>query len=447
MSLRTRRNPDPVVLRTAAVWGKYLVASRDLKGGQSLRIGDGPEDLVGKPDGSGIVELPIRSSQGGWELDPRGSTGGVVYLRGRAENPRELGESGASVPIVAGDYGVLQYGALSVFFQFSTSPPPPKSRLRLDASLLLAFLFAIITLGGGLMLLYLLFPYPPLAKPLELTSPEELKVRYHFSPPRPDEPEEPAGKAEEGAAGKKSAKRKSAAPKREKAPPSRERATPSPRRARPGLSAVTDVVQGQVGKEVLETLGTISSVADALGGLKSSAIVLGGGASGGLRGGQGKGPGGSGGGSALFGAGTLDTGSGAGAGRAGRARGRRGRGQGLGGSGEGRGGERRLKKVEAPRKGQGLSREQISRVVRKRAGAFQACYESSLARDPNLRGGVTIAFSVTPDGRVSDASVRKSSIQSRRVEGCVLRMFRRLRFPAADKGSKVDWPLVFGGKK
>ena len=44
---------------------------------------------------------------------------------------------------------------------------------------------------------------------------------------------------------------------------------------------MTEVLHGAVGKEVLDTLGTISSVSDALGGLSSAGLVLGG-ASGGV---------------------------------------------------------------------------------------------------------------------------------------------------------------------
>jgi TonB family protein len=98
--------------------------------------------------------------------------------------------------------------------------------------------------------------------------------------------------------------------------------------------------------------------------------------------------------------------------------------------------------------GQGLTPEQIRRVVMSRYGAFRACYESAAARDPSLQGGVTISWSVTPGGSVAGASIASSSLGNARVEGCILRQIRRLRFPTADKATNAAFPFVFKpGKK
>ena len=440
---RTSRSEssEALVLRTAAVWGTFVLGSRDLHSGQSLSVGEGSSALVAKPDESPVVDSPIRAVGNGWELDARGATGGTLHLRGRQEDPAELGRRGAPVAIVAGDYGVLQYGSFSIFFQFAHAAPVPKSRLRVDFGMLLAFFFAILTVGGSLLLLYMLFPVQELAKPLELTSPEELEVQYHFTPSPPD----PSPGAEsEGAAGAKAKEPKATAGSPAKRKPGPDKPSPEPPSPGPGapagLSAMTDVMQGAVGKEVLETLGTISSVSEALGGLGSTGIVLGGQSGGfGVRasgGGAGQG------GSAVFGSGTLDTGFGSGTGVAGNGRGRSGNGTGLGGDGNGRGGERRLEAVAASAPGQGLSPDQISRVVRARAGAFRACYESAAARDPRLEGGITVSFSVSTSGSVT-ARIGNSSLSNARVESCVLRTFNRLRFPTADKPTSANWPLVF----
>ena len=434
------------MLRTAALWGTFVLASRDLHSGQSLEVGDAPTALIAKPDESPVSGLPIRAVGAGWELDARGATGGRLHLRGRVEDPAQLGQSGAPVPIVAGDYGVLQYGSLSVFFQFAHPAPVPKARFRPDLAMVLAFVFALITVGGGLMLLYLLFPQEELAKPLELTSPEELQQQYHFTPP-PPEPQS-GGSESEGAKGAKSKQPQKAAGDRKRMPGPKT-PTHDDKPERPGgsehLSAITEVMKSDVGKEVLQTLGTISSVSEALGGLQSSGLVLGGRSGGmGLRA---SGDGGGSGGTAVFGSGTLDTGFGSGAGATGNGRGRFGKGGGSGngtgtGDGNGHGGERRLQAAAAPAPGQGLGAEQIGRVVRARNGAFRACYESAAARDPKLQGGVTVSFTVSPDGSVT-ARIANSSLDNPRVESCVLRTFNRLRFPAADKPTNANWPLIF----
>jgi hypothetical protein len=436
---------EALVLRTAALWGTFVLASRDLRSGQSLEVGETPSALIAKPDDSPVSGLPIRAVGAGWELDARGATGGRLQLRGRTEDPAELAQSGAPVPIVAGDYGVLQYGSLSVFFQFSHAAPVPKARFRPDLALILSFVFAVITLGGGLTLLYLLFPQEELAKPLELTSPEELQTQYRFTPPPP----EPSGGSEsEGAKGTKTKEPQRAAGDHKRAPgPKTVQHEDKP--ARPGssehLSAITEVMKSDVGKEVLDTLGTISSVSEALGGLQSSGLVLGG-RSGGM-GLHASGDGGGSGGTAVFGSGTLDTGFGSGAGTAGNGRGRFGKGGGSGngtgtGDGNGHGGERHLQAIAASAPGQGLNPEQIGRVVRARNGAFRACYESAAARDPKLQGGVTVSFTVSPDGSVT-ARIASSSLDNARVESCMLRTFSRLHFPTADKPTNATFPFIF----
>lgn len=435
MSPTPRSDSETMVLRTAAVWGTFVLASRELRSGQSLHIGEGPDALVARPDASTMAELPIRAVGNGWELDARGATGGVLHLRGRAEDPSVLGAAGAPVAILPGDYGLLQYGAFAVFFQFARAARPPQSRLRLDIGVLLSFLFAFITVGGGLLLLYMLYPEQPLPKPLELTSPEELIVQYHFTPPPP---ETTAGDtAEGGSSGPAEAKPAASASKRRAPAPSPAREPAAPASGIPGgSSAMTEVLQSAVGKQVQETLGSISAVSEALGGLSSSGLVLGTGSAGtGLRAGGGGGQGTG----AVFGAGVLDTGSGTGGTGSGRGRGSRGAGS---GAGSGLGGERQVAAAAVSKPGQGLSPEQISRVVLARAGAFRACYESAVAREPKLEGGLTISFTVSPSGSVN-ARVASSTLSNARVEGCVLRMFNRLRFPPADKPTSANWPLVF----
>ena len=112
---------QPVVLRTAAVWGTTVVHTEWLTPGKSLKLGEDEQAALAKPDGMPISDLPIRAVGAGWELDARGATGGEIMLRGRKENPADLARSGAPIPIVAGDYGLIQYGNFSLFFQFSSS--------------------------------------------------------------------------------------------------------------------------------------------------------------------------------------------------------------------------------------------------------------------------------------------------------------------------------------
>ncbi len=453
----------PIVLRTAAVWGTTVLVVRHLASGQSLAIGDSEGSVVAKPDGALIADVPVRAVGHGWELDARGATGGEVSLRGRRENPAELGRSGAPIPIVSGDYGLLQYGNFAVFFQFSAAAPIIGRRRRVDWALLLSFLFALVAVGGGLALIWAITTPQGVPKPLELTTPQELAIQFDLKeealPPAPPT----AAKAQDkgSVASDKGVK--------DKLPPGggkrlsgaegklgqngKDEHAKQIADVRAGLGGMSEALSSDVGDEIKRTLGTISSVADALGGLRSSQIVLGAGSGVGLKG-TGRGGGGDATGGVPFGSGTLDTGWGSGkgggfgsgtGGPGGRGLGGNGRG-GLGdanGAGTGSAGEHKVMGKDSPPPGQGLSAAQIYRVVMSRMGAFRACYEIASAHDPTLKGNVGISFSINSGGAVSSANVTGSSLNNPRVEGCVLRNFNRLQFPSADKSTNSSFPFAF----
>jgi hypothetical protein len=438
-----------------------VLSVRALWAGQGFKLGDDKDAVVAKPDNAMIADYPIRAVATGWELDARGATGGEIVLRGRRENPAALAASGAPIPIIAGDYGVLQYGNFSVFFQFTDAPPPIKTSRRIDLGLILSFVFAFIAVCGGLLLLWAITTPRGIPKPLELTSNADLLAQMNMKPeeiiepPKAGEKEKGSGVPDPGAKDKKpqggGKKIKGAEGKLGKQGPEKETKQTGDPAA--GLGGMAEALSSEVGDEVKKTLGTISSVADALGGLRSDSIVLGQGSGTGLRG-AGAAGGGTEEGGVPFGSGTLDTGWGPGrgggfgsgtGGPGGRGLGGHGKGGLGGGEGEGTGGdgEKKIAGGGASKPGQGLSPEQIRRVVLSRQGAFQACYELALAKDPDAKGGVTVAFSVSPGGSVASASVASSSLGNARVEGCMLRQFNRLKFPVADKPTNASFPFLF----
>ncbi len=458
--------PPPIVLRTAAVWGTTVLAVQHLASGQSLAIGDREGSAVAKPDGALIADFPVRAVGAGWELDARGTTGGEISLRGRRENPAELGRSGAPIPIVAGDYGLLQYGNFSVFFQFSQAAPLIGRRRRTDVALLLSFLFAFIAVGGGLALIWAITTPQGIPKPLELTTQQELSLQFNLKEEPATLPLTAGTEADKGSGVKDPGakdKRESGGGKKiagaegKLGRTGKEEHVKQSGDVRAGLGGMSEALASDVGAEVKKTLGAISSVADALGGLHSDQMMLGAGSGVGLKG-TGKGGGGDAAGGVPFGAGTLDTGFGPGKGGGFGAGGPGGRGlggNGQGGLGEGNGlgtgagpaAERKVAGKDSPPPGQGLSAAQIYRVVMSRMGAFRACYEIASAHDPTLKGNVGISFSIGPGGSVSTASVTGSSLNNPRVEGCVLRNFNRLQFPTADKSTNSSFPFAFKPSK
>jgi TonB family protein len=457
----------PNALRVAVSWGTSVVCLRTLKRGESFICGDTPDAAIPIPEGLQMSNAPVRAVAGGWELDAKGCMGGILTLRGRVEDPATVARSNAPVPIMPGDYGLIQYGQVSVFFQYTTQPIAMSRRSMPELLVFLAALCSAILHLGGIGLLSTLSTPIPIPKPPELESPDDLARRFQMKrqdldpPPEPvvdkgdtgvkdpgmqDKKEQGGGKkikGDEGKLGFNNSKDK----------------TELSGETRPTThyGGLSDVLEGDTGKEIQNTLKSINSVSAALGGLNQANIVLGGGSGTALKGG-GSGGGGTGAGIA-FGSGTLDTGFGAGngggfgtgnGGPGGRGTGGNGKG-GSGGGGNGGGGgggpgEAQVNAGAVATAGKGgLSAEQIRRVVMGHIGAVRACYESEAQRNPGLKGGVTIEWAIDPSGTVTRASVASSSMGNPRVEGCVVRQVQKWKFPASDSPTTVaGFPFKFG---
>ena len=93
-----------------------------------------------------------------------------------------------------------------------------------------------------------------------------------------------------------------------------------------------------------------------------------------------------------------------------------------------------------------LSREQIERVVRRHARGIRYCYERELQDDPSLEGRIVANWTIDLDGHVSRRSIESNSMGDRNVESCLLREIGRMRFPEPDGGMVVvSYPFSFRG--
>jgi TonB family protein len=87
----------------------------------------------------------------------------------------------------------------------------------------------------------------------------------------------------------------------------------------------------------------------------------------------------------------------------------------------------------------------VRRVVNAHLGAIRACYETEAQRHPELHGSVVVTFQIEPDGTVSTASLGASTLESPRMESCLLRQVRGWSFPASDQATYVGgYPFRFG---
>ncbi|MCE9574470.1 MAG: AgmX/PglI C-terminal domain-containing protein [Deltaproteobacteria bacterium] len=93
----------------------------------------------------------------------------------------------------------------------------------------------------------------------------------------------------------------------------------------------------------------------------------------------------------------------------------------------------------------GLTKEEIDAVVKKRAGLIRTCYQKQLdVRGKGLAGGkIVIHFVISADGAVTSTGVQSSQVNDDAVESCMRSQISRLKFPAKPGGGIVNYPFIF----
>lgn len=92
----------------------------------------------------------------------------------------------------------------------------------------------------------------------------------------------------------------------------------------------------------------------------------------------------------------------------------------------------------------GLSREEIQRVIARALPRIKYCYERELGAAPALEGKVTSTFTIASSGAVA-ASTLSHTLSTPSVATCVDRVVRTLTFPQPHGGGQVvvTYPFVF----
>jgi TonB family protein len=92
-----------------------------------------------------------------------------------------------------------------------------------------------------------------------------------------------------------------------------------------------------------------------------------------------------------------------------------------------------------------LSKEEIEAVIRANLAKIKACYERRLQAKRGLQGRVMSKFVISPDGRVSTASISQSDLGDGPTETCIASEIKRWKFPLPRGGGQVSvtYPFVF----
>ena len=189
---------------------------------------------------------------------------GALRLRGREEDPSS--SYGAHSALLPGDWGLLQYGSFSVFFQFGLAPPPLAKKRRP------IFLVGLSSgqLGHSAFRLLRARPRahdaPPIPKPAELSNPDEIAARFGIAARVSRRAPSAASRARRSSGGtgikdpgahdtKKQGGGKKMADAEGKLGKKAKKITPSSRaRVKNGLGGVSDVLASETGDEIKHTL-------------------------------------------------------------------------------------------------------------------------------------------------------------------------------------------------
>ncbi|MEM6995929.1 MAG: AgmX/PglI C-terminal domain-containing protein [Myxococcota bacterium] len=84
------------------------------------------------------------------------------------------------------------------------------------------------------------------------------------------------------------------------------------------------------------------------------------------------------------------------------------------------------------------------RIVRSHINELRYCYNQGLVRNPELKGRVSVKFTVGPTGKVSKSEVKKSTVEDPNVGNCVAKAVKRWKFPKPTDGKAADvlYPFV-----
>ena len=76
--------------------------------------------------------------------------------------------------------------------------------------------------------------------------------------------------------------------------------------------------------------------------------------------------------------------------------------------------------------------EEIALVITSHNDAIEHCYRLESIINPNLKGEILVAFTISHSGRVKELRIVKSSLRNKKVENCIFRRIKGWRFQPLD---------------
>jgi TonB family protein len=94
---------------------------------------------------------------------------------------------------------------------------------------------------------------------------------------------------------------------------------------------------------------------------------------------------------------------------------------------------------------EGLTKEEVGRVIHAHMKEVRYCYESSMVRASRVDGKVILDFTINGKGVIATVKVSNSSLPDAALGECIMRRLRTWQFPNPKGGVKVDvsYPFIF----
>ena len=438
--------PEDRLLRVALLWKGKLIKETTFTEKRDITIGDGvrADFVVPGSDFGKSYPLFRVDRKGQYSVALQRDMNGRVNLNGVLASVPEYVKkhtadtTGANeVPISPGDWGVLEFGDVELFFQFVQPGVIIGHRraMAMDSAMVATGLAVFFIVGTAFVTS--MFMWNPAGEIAQHKSEKRyIKVDASITQEKEEklleigEEDDSVGKRAEGEEGKFGDPDKD--PSLESKVPRRDGQMVS--RIDPKKVGLADLLSNK-----LAGSGAISSIlsdatafdnrmAVAMAGTGSE-LVVGYGAGGMGFKGTGPGGGGTGGYGRIHGLGRVDTGGGMGM-RAGL-------------------GQKKAANVgKISLGGMGASgfcqKSNIMSVVMQRAGAIRACYEAQLQIHEGLAGKIAVRWTINLDGAVEGVTVTENTMGNTAVQECVLRTIRHMRFAKPEGGvCVVQWPFVF----
>jgi outer membrane biosynthesis protein TonB len=101
-----------------------------------------------------------------------------------------------------------------------------------------------------------------------------------------------------------------------------------------------------------------------------------------------------------------------------------------------------------PRKEGPLSGQAITTVMNRRKAEFSSCFTAQARKNRALAGTVVLRFTIGDEGSPRNVKIRDTTLNNARVEDCIVKVGKSLRFPAESgrAPTKVFYPFEFSSR-